>query len=519
VGASITADEVRAASAKLRADPNLGGAHRIRSLRWTRPSAPDQPQNPPPWIEGLFEYLGQTGSVLLWVVGAIAAAVAVAVAVIWAYRTFKSRIPAPKFSVEPSVARGGEMDIRPESLPADIGAAALGLAEAGKTRDRWIRGVAAVGLIALIVWVTRHTYWDEITVTVPPKGEAARNPYYAVVHLAASLGIHTTMIGSLRELPPDAIVLVNNLSDDLRHESIESLQAWVQAGGRLIIRDATLDESEPLQIWSGIRSAQPDSSAAQPVATPGEDDCKPMAVGIDGIANGRTLVLCDALAPGLTSTRVASWSLSDSGAIQVLRVSIGRGELTVVGPAFMLTNWGLPKKDHAQIFAAAAGLRRGDRLEILSRIRAEPLPVLLWRLAAPAILFLLAAVGLTIIRHLPRFGPPIAVAAPMRRFLAEQIRANARFAWRTQKLASLRAAIRRALDEAAQRQIVGYSLMTPRQRAEALAASTGIDATTISAALVSDAGAGVNEHRAAITLLEACRRILIRSHSHQRHNA
>lgn len=129
--ASISPDEVRAAAAKLRADPNLGGTHKIRSLRWTRPSAPDRPPNPPPWIEGLFEYLGQTGSVLLWVVSAIAAAVAV----IWAYRTFNGRIPAPRFLRGPGVARVGEMDIRPESLPADIGAAALALAEAGKTRQ------------------------------------------------------------------------------------------------------------------------------------------------------------------------------------------------------------------------------------------------------------------------------------------------------------------------------------------------------------------------------------------------
>lgn len=131
LGASITPDDVQAAAAKLRADPNLGGTHKIRSLRWTRSRAPDQQQNPPPWIEGLFEYLGQTGSVLLWVAGAIAAAVAV----IWVYRTFKARIPAPGFLPGPGVARVGEMDIRPESLPADIGAAALALAEAGKTRE------------------------------------------------------------------------------------------------------------------------------------------------------------------------------------------------------------------------------------------------------------------------------------------------------------------------------------------------------------------------------------------------
>ncbi len=129
-GEPLTAAEVRAAAAKLREDPNLGGTHTIRSLRWTRQRAPAPQAPPPPWLEGLFEYLGQTGSVLLWVAGAIAAAVAV----IWAYRTFKARIPATQVLAEPAVSRIGELDITPESLPANIGAAALALAEAGRTR-------------------------------------------------------------------------------------------------------------------------------------------------------------------------------------------------------------------------------------------------------------------------------------------------------------------------------------------------------------------------------------------------
>ena len=129
--APLTPEEVRAADAKLRADPNLGGEQKIRELRWSRSRAPDQPQKPPPWVVGLFEYLGQTGSVLLWVAGAIAAAIAV----IWAYRTFEARTPAPGPIAAPALARVGDMDIRPESLPEDIGAAALALAEAGKTRE------------------------------------------------------------------------------------------------------------------------------------------------------------------------------------------------------------------------------------------------------------------------------------------------------------------------------------------------------------------------------------------------
>lgn len=131
LGTPISGEEVQAAAVKLRADPNLGGETKIRSLRWTQSSAPDRPQKSPPWLEGLFEYLGQTGSVLVWVAGAIAAAVAV----IWAYRTFKGRVPVPEALPTPAVTRIGEMDIRPESLPGDIAGAALALADAGKTRE------------------------------------------------------------------------------------------------------------------------------------------------------------------------------------------------------------------------------------------------------------------------------------------------------------------------------------------------------------------------------------------------
>lgn len=308
------------------------------------------------------------------------------------------------------------------------------------------------------------------------QAQAGRNPYAALVHLAQGLGVHSSIIGSLHALPPGGILFVDSLDDDLRHEPIESLQAWVQSGGRLIIRGDTLRTSEPLQIWSGISPA-----------------------------------------PGaLTSQRIPAWSLSDSKGIQALRVSIGRGELTVLGASLMLDNRSLPGKDNAQIFVAAAGLDHGDRLKILTRTRAEPVAMLLWRLAAPAIVFLCIAAGLTIMRNLPRFGPPVPVALPVRRPLAGRIRADARFAWRTRKLTSLSAAIRRALDEAARGRIAGYSVMEPRERAGALAARTGIDAATLHAALVSDSAGSVNEHCATITLLEACRRILIASDPNQR---
>lgn len=131
-GTAVSPEEVRAAAAKLRLDPDLGGEHKVRTLHWTRSRAAGPPQKPPPpWIQGLFEYFGQAGSLLVWAAGITMAAIAL----LWTYRTLKARTPAPALIPAPSITRVGSMDIRPESLPGDIGQAALALTERGMTRE------------------------------------------------------------------------------------------------------------------------------------------------------------------------------------------------------------------------------------------------------------------------------------------------------------------------------------------------------------------------------------------------
>jgi hypothetical protein len=387
-------------------------------------------------------------------------------------------------------------------------------------RDGLIKLAAGAAAIALGIWFARHTYWDSVGVPTPMLGEAAHNPYYSVEHLAKSLGIQTRQIASLRALQPDTVVWVSNLHDDLLHRPIESLQTWVEGGGRLIIGGDLLWSKASLQKWSGIKTVQPTAGAAAagaPAAAPDKQrldpdrDCAPMAVQVNGAATGDSLRVCGrGSALTFAADRAPAWSLSDArGGVQVLRVSIGLGELTVIGPYWIFGNRELPRADNAAVLLYSAGLRRGDTLVILSPSRATPLIALLWRLAAPAMLFLAAAVALLIVRNLPRFGPPLPVPQPVRRSLAEQIRAHARFAWRTRKLGSLRAAVRRSLDEAARRRIRGYDSLDARRRADSLAASTGIDAAAIKAALTEHAASTIGEDRAAITLLEVCRRILL----------
>jgi hypothetical protein len=198
-GKAVTPDEVRAAVAQLRADPNIGGEHRIRSLRWNQPSAPEPPRKPPPWIEGLFEYLGQTGSLILWVAGAIAAAIAV----IWSYRTFRARTPGPGPIALPVVSRVGEMDIRPESLPEDIGAAALALADAGKTREALsllYRGALSRAVHRFDVTIGPSDTEGEALRAVGARLDASRFSYFAEL-----VGIWRRAVYAGETIPGDAV--------------------------------------------------------------------------------------------------------------------------------------------------------------------------------------------------------------------------------------------------------------------------------------------------------------------------
>lgn len=128
----ISPATIEAAVSDLGHDPNLGGQTRIRTLRWVNPSQPQPPATSPTWIAGLFDYLGQFGGVLLWIVGAAGAAVAA----IWILRLLKSAapraVPAPP---DVNDRRVLDLDIRPDSLPDDVNAAAIELLRAGHLRD------------------------------------------------------------------------------------------------------------------------------------------------------------------------------------------------------------------------------------------------------------------------------------------------------------------------------------------------------------------------------------------------
>jgi hypothetical protein len=132
-GETPTRPEVRKALDKVANDPNLSTVRTINSLRWKQQEAnTEEPWWAPiaRWTRGLFGWLAESGRLLVWVVGALA----VVLLTVFIVRLVRGRsLPrVPKQFVAPSHVR--DLDIRPESLPDDVGAAALALWERGDQR-------------------------------------------------------------------------------------------------------------------------------------------------------------------------------------------------------------------------------------------------------------------------------------------------------------------------------------------------------------------------------------------------
>jgi hypothetical protein len=126
-----TADEISEALAKVEADPNLAAVRMMRSLRFK--GAAEQRQGPPGWVvwlAGLFEWIGQTARLLVWVAVVLLAGL-LGVYVVRLVRRRAAKRAVERF-VPPSHVR--DLDIRPESLPADVGAAARELWDRGERR-------------------------------------------------------------------------------------------------------------------------------------------------------------------------------------------------------------------------------------------------------------------------------------------------------------------------------------------------------------------------------------------------
>jgi hypothetical protein len=129
--ATYSADEIAAAVAFVKSDPNLGSERNISMLRW-RDSGTKPARNPGwmSWVAGFFGWTMQSARYLMW------AGLVFLAAWLVAYLTrvlskMQTDEKADAF-VPPTHVRN--LDIRPESLPPNIGSAARALWDRGEHR-------------------------------------------------------------------------------------------------------------------------------------------------------------------------------------------------------------------------------------------------------------------------------------------------------------------------------------------------------------------------------------------------
>ena len=158
-GDPITPEEIATAVAAVRADPNLGGVTTISMIRWIESGEKPRPKNFGwmRWITGLFAWFAQSARYLVWAL----VVVLVAWLAVYISRTIGNRQAANKAErfVAPTHVR--DLDIRPESLPPNIGRAARALWDRGEHRAAW--SLLYRGLLSRLTHVHRVPITDSTT--------------------------------------------------------------------------------------------------------------------------------------------------------------------------------------------------------------------------------------------------------------------------------------------------------------------------------------------------------------------
>jgi len=374
----------------------------------------------------------------------------------------------------------------------------------------WIWAVVLLAGALLGTWIARNTYWDDLKVPMPPKGEALVNPFYATQRFAGTLGARTSWDRALVVPSPDAVVVLSGWHWSVGRARRAALQQWVESGGRLVVDDNLIDPNGEFEEWSGIVRTYPEideDARNNPERRPPEEPlCRQVQEERGGAADGGGAIwMCDLGPSWLESKRTAIWALRDKKHVQAMRVAIGRGSVTVInsGP-FRYRK--LFDGDHGRLFVAATQYRRGDEVHFMSEDDYPGLLTLLWRRGAPVVASGLVIVAFLLWRGATRFGPLAPGLASARRSLADQIRGSGRFALQYGDGRALHATCVRALEEAARRRIGGYASLEPNEQSTALARITSFDRESLAAAIHHPRMRTAGELHRTIALLEAARR-------------
>ena len=365
-------------------------------------------------------------------------------------------------------------------------------------------------LAALVVYIARNTYWVDMPIPTPLKGEAVTNPFYAAQRFAEALGAatrraHSPVVSSAR-----SVIVLSAWHWDLTAQRQAAIKRWVESGGRLVVDRMLSGDTSEFESWSGVEWDFNEAAADAYYESHDDDSPFPECSPVEEVAptSGTSYSVCGLYFSFLKTSRPMQWALRDTMGLQAVRVGIGEGSVTVIN-VVPFTRRSLFDGDHAALFVASTRLQPGDDVLFLTEDDHPSLLALLWIYGAPSVALSLVLLALFLWRGAVRFGPMLALPEPRRRSMAEQIRGSGYFALRFGEGAPLHEAAVRALTEAARRRIPAYARLSQPQRAAALGEATGMDGDAIVSAIDGVGKRRVKELPNTLALLECARRQLL----------
>ncbi|HVI57801.1 MAG TPA: DUF4350 domain-containing protein [Luteimonas sp.] len=344
--------------------------------------------------------------------------------------------------------------------------------------------LVALGLLlaALVVaWWNYNYERVEKEVALPPRGEAAYNPLYALRLALQGAGVQATSRQRLRldEMPLGArdTVLVLNDPRTLSPGEVEGLLQWVGRGGHLLVRTPRMERgaaSRAGELFDALR--------LRPLPAP---DCMPVNVPPrPGKRASPLFTFCAGNRFAMLGVEpLRAWGDLDKG-YGYARLAHGDGTVDVVADFDFLTNLRLEQPVFQDL--ARQLLQPGWKQGTVHLVYAASMPPL-WRLllekAWMAWLPALLALAAWLWMRTQRFGPRLPSPEPARRALLEHVQASGEHLWRYGRASALYAAVREAFITRLRRRDPLAAALDGRAQAEAIARRTGAAAADVELAL------------------------------------
>lgn len=310
------------------------------------------------------------------------------------------------------------------------------------------RSALALAIVVLVLGAAFFVLFVPVERTTerPPSPRARTNAYLALERSMGRLGVPTRSVRGLAGLPPTDHALVVPLPRrTVTRRAADRLVDWVRRGGHLVVVPARPPDGDPAPMGSDpLLDAIPVRQLARPERDRRVRDVAVQVAGLSGLAPLRVgpeapsdLAVTGDAEPTLVVGRPHS--------AVILRVGMGRGQVTVLSDPRILDNDHLDEADHALLaWLAIATPLRPKGVAIVFR---DAVPSTWALLAGRAPLAFVSGAVLLVAWFAAasrRFGPLQPPTTPDRRSLGEHVSALGGYLWRHRADAPLLAATREA---------------------------------------------------------------------------